>query len=107
MRKLTVIPSPREYFVRFSDEILSINETLKTSTPQGEMEALHSRRDELYRLKRHLISDEPSKWQSTQLHAAKGSGASVADQVSYFNHIRRLDPPRDQLPTLSSYRPPP
>jgi hypothetical protein len=90
----------REDFVQVSDEMLALNETLKTPTPQDNIEALYSRRDELYQLKRTLISDELRKWQGTQSYAADGPGNSVADRISYFNRVRRLDPPRDQLATL-------
>ena len=90
----------REDFVQVSDEILALNETLRTLTLRDKIEALHGRRDELYRLKRHLISDELSKWQIAQSHTANNPGDSVADRITHFNRIRRLNPPRDQLSTL-------
>jgi hypothetical protein len=86
----------REDFVRASDEIVELNKKLKTLTLQDEIDAAYRRRDEVYQIRRQLISDELKEWQDVQPHTL-GQEASVADRISYFNRVRRLNPPRDRL----------
>jgi hypothetical protein len=43
------------------------------------------------------FSDELSNWQGAQSHTDSDCGASLADRISHFDRVRRLDPPRDRL----------
>jgi len=51
-----------------------------------------------------LVSEELSKWQQIQPRKIASNTEDEAPQVaslpSYFNRIRRLDPPRDRLASL-------
>jgi hypothetical protein len=87
----------REGFARISNEILELNEKLKRPTATDKIEAIYGRRDELYQLKRQLMSDELSNWQDTQSRTDRDCGTSVADRISHFGRVRHLDPPRDRL----------
>ena len=60
-----------------------------------------ARREELYWRKRQLVSEELNKWQEIQPRKITANAGDEAPQVaslpSYFNRVRRLDPPRDRL----------
>jgi hypothetical protein len=62
-----------------------------------------ARRDELYRQKVLLISEELKKWQKLQRHYIKPDADGVTHTVTslstYFNRIRRLDSRRNWLAT--------
>lgn len=87
----------RPDFVALSEEILGLGEKLKGLTVNDEIKALYSRRDEVYQQRRQLMSDELKKWQKLQSRNILNEKASVMSRPSFFNRIRRLDPPRDRL----------
>ena len=88
-------------FVTISDEIESLGERLRKVTMEDESQQIRARREELYWRKRQLICEELSKWQQIQPRKIASDTADETTPVtslpSYFNRIRRLDPPRDRL----------
>ncbi len=88
-------------FVAISKEIGRLGEKLRGITMEDESQRVRARREELYWRKRQLMSEELSKWQQIQPRKiASDTGdetTQVASLPSFFNRIRRLDPPRDRL----------
>ena len=94
----------RADFIAIEQEIEALKEKLKRMTIKDESQPDRARREELYWQKRQLVSEELNKWQKAQSRKIKSDTDSevpaVASLPSYFNRIRRLDPPRDQLASL-------
>jgi len=87
----------RPDFVALNEQIKDLGEELKGLTVGDEIRTARSRRDELYLQRRQLMSDELNKWQKLQSRKAMDDNFPVASRPSFFNRIRRLDPPRDRL----------
>lgn len=91
-------------FVSINKEIEILGEKLRGITLEDEAQPARARREELYWRKRQLVSEELSKWQQIQPRKIASNTEDEAPQVanlpSYFNRIRRLDPPRDRLASL-------
>jgi hypothetical protein len=87
----------RPDFVALSKEIKDLGEKLKDLNVKDEIKTARGRRDELYLQRRQLLSDELNKWQKVQSRKLTDDNSHVASRPSFFNRIRRLDPPRDRL----------
>ena len=91
-------------FVSINKEIEMLGEKLRGITLEDEAQPARARREELYWRKRQLVSEELSKWQQIQPRKIASNTEDEAPQVaslpSYFNQIRRLDPPRDRLASV-------
>lgn len=91
-------------FVSINKEIEILGEKLRGIMVEDEAQPARARREELYWRKRQLVSEELSKWQQIQPRKIASTTEDEAPQVaslpSYFNRIRRLDPPRDRLASL-------
>jgi hypothetical protein len=88
-------------FVNLNKEIDIHNEKLQSVVLNEQSQKNRARRKKLYWKKRQFVSEELSKWQKIQTHKmsinAKNDASSVANQLSYFNNIRRLNSSRDRL----------
>jgi hypothetical protein len=87
----------RPDFVALSKEIKDLGEKLKDLIVEDEIKTTRGRRDELYLQRRQILSDELNKWQKVQSRNLTDDNSPVASRLSFFNRIRRLDPPRDRL----------
>ncbi|MCJ1384090.1 hypothetical protein MMC17_007206, partial [Xylographa soralifera] len=91
----------RADFIAISQEIDALKDKLKQVPVNDESQLDRAKREELYWRKRQLVSEELNKWQQIQLRKItlniKNKAPQVANLPSYFNRIRRLDPPRDRL----------
>ena len=91
-------------FIAIEQEIEALKEKLRRVSTKDESQSDRARREELYWRKRQLVSEELNKWQKTQSRKIKpdtdSEAPAVASLPSYFNRIRRLDPPRDRLASL-------
>ena len=78
-----------------------LGEKLRGIKTEDEAQPARARREELYWRKRQLVAEELSKWQQIQPRKIASDTVNEAPQVaslpSYFNRIRRFDPPRDRL----------
>ena len=99
--KVEANPKERADFVALSEEIESLGEKIRQLTLSHDGQRVQARREELYWQKRQMVSEELSKWQEIQsrkVNKDTEAGASpVASLPSFFNRVRRLDPPRDRL----------
>ncbi len=88
-------------FVFINKEIEMLGEKLRGITLEDEAQPARARREELYWRKRQLVSEELSRWQQIQPRKIASNTEDEAPQVaslpSYFNRVRRLEPPRDRL----------
>ncbi|KAL8936221.1 MAG: hypothetical protein Q9216_005048 [Gyalolechia sp. 2 TL-2023] len=73
----------RSDFVSINKEIEMLGEKVRGFTTEVGVQPARARREELYWRKRQIVSEE-----------------LFASLSSYFNRIRRLDPPRDRLASL-------
>ena len=91
-------------FIIIEQEIEALREKLRRVSIKDESQPNQAQREELYWQKRQLVSKELNKWQKAQSRKTKSDMDSEAPIVtslpSYFNHIRHLDPPHDQLTSL-------
>ena len=90
----------RTDFVALSEEIMDLGEKLKLLVEEDEIKALCNNRDEAYQRRRQLMSNELQKWQKLQPRNILETQASVMSLPSFFNRVRRLDSPRDELASL-------
>jgi hypothetical protein len=92
----------RADFVELEMEIKKAGQIVRGASGE-ESESARARREQLYRRKVLLVSEELKKWQKLQRSNitlnADGVPQSVASLPTYFNRIRRLDPRRDRLAT--------
>ena len=88
-------------FVFINKEIEMLGEKLRCIPEEDEAQSARARREELYWRKRQLVSEELNKWQQIQPRKIASNTEDEVPQVaslpSYFDRIRRLDPPRDRL----------
>ena len=88
-------------FANLNKEIDMLGKKLQGVIIDMQSQKDRARREELYWKKRQLVSEELSKWQEIQTHKAtvnaENDASPVASRPSYFNRVRRLDPPRDRL----------
>jgi hypothetical protein len=91
----------RANFVALNKEIEALGQELAELVEKGDSQTVRARREELYRQKRQLVSEELSRWQEMQPHnitsEAEYERSPVVALPSFFNRIRRLDPPRNRL----------
>ncbi|KAL2043541.1 hypothetical protein N7G274_003848 [Stereocaulon virgatum] len=88
-------------FISVNQEIEMLGEKLRGIKTEDEAQLVRARREGLYWRKRQLVSEELSKWLQIQPRKAasdtEAEAPLVASLPSFFNRIRRLDPPRDRL----------
>ena len=91
-------------FIAIEQEIEALKEKLRRLSIKDESQPDRARREELYWQKQQLMSEELNKWQKTQSRKIKpdidSEAPAVASLPSYFNRIRRLDPPCNRLASL-------
>lgn len=94
----------RVEFISINEEIAMLREKLRVIASEDEASPARARREELYWRKRQLVSEELNKWQQIQPRkialSMEDEAPRVASLPSYFNRIRRLDPPRDRLASV-------
>lgn len=88
-------------FTNLNKEIDMLGKKLQGVMIDMQSQKDRARREELYWKKRQLVSEALSKWQEIQTYKvsvnAENDASPVASRPSYFNRVRRLDPPRDRL----------
>lgn len=87
--------------VLINKKIMVLGGGFRAITLEGEAQQIRARREELYWQKRQLMSEGFNKWQQIQPRKLtlkmEDEAPQIANLSSYFNRIRRLDPPRDRL----------
>lgn len=94
------LPAKVEADLELRADFVAIEQEIEALRDESQPDRV--RREELYWRKRQLVSEELNKWQKIQSRKIKPgtNSEAVASLPSYFNRIRRLDPPRDRLATL-------
>ncbi|KAG9242200.1 hypothetical protein BJ878DRAFT_544482 [Calycina marina] len=98
--KVTADLAQRTDFVALSEELMELGEKLKLVVEEDEIKALCDHRDEVYQRRRQLMADELQKWRKLQSRNILDTQASVMSLPSFFDRVRRLDSPRDELASL-------
>lgn len=90
-------------YISVNKEIETLGEKLRGAISEEGSQQARTRREELYWRKRQLVSEELSKWQHIQPHKVtsqiEDESHQVASLPTFFNRVRRLEPPRDRLAT--------
>ena len=88
-------------FISVNKEIEMLEKKFRGIKTEDKAQPARARRKKLYWRKRQLVAEELSKWQQIQLYKIASDTVDKAPQVasllSYFNRIRRFDPPRNRL----------
>lgn len=87
----------REDFVAINRELESLGTASSAST--ADEVGIQARRQDLYWKKRQLINEEIKEQRKQQSWRPDSSESCANSRASYFDRVRKLDPPRDRLAT--------